>query len=340
MGEQRSTDPRALETERDAYARLLASSRQRSVFAEPWWLDAAAGSPQGWRPNVLRADDGAPRAAWPLAERDERAGRVAHGLAYTPFLGPQLPDRAPGVARVSADVALLEQLAELLSGHAHVEAACMPELDYWTPLSWHGFEQTTRTTWRIAAGLVPDAVRAGMRKGTRSTLKAAERDGLEVTDGTIADLLDACAATFARQDADGVPAQVVLERVAAAAIARGRGEVRAVRTAAGELSSAGLFVWDDRWTYNLANGRIGSGSLTGATGAPTALIWDAIQRAIARGGGFDFEGSMLRPVERFVRGFGGEPVPYSVVRRSSVAWTRVVARRRRIKQLARMVVPG
>lgn len=208
----------------------------------------------------------------------------------------------------------------------------MPELDYWTPLHWHGFSQSTRTTWRVPADVSLDDVRAGTRKGTRSTLAAAERDGLAVGTGSIEELLEACAATFASQEIAEVPARTVLERVARAAVERGRGEVRAVRTADGVLASAGLFVHDDRLTYNLANGRIAD---SGATGAPTALLFDAIGRALERGTGFDFEGSMLRPVERFVRGFGGTPVGYSVVRRSNAAWERAVARRRRIKRLLR-----
>ncbi len=321
-----------IEGERVAYEALLARSRQRSVFAESWWLDATTGSPDGWRPNLVRDANGDARAAWPLPTRAASVGPVATGAPYTPFLGPLLPDRGDGVAQVSADVDLLRELATSLDRYAHVEAACMPELDYWTPLSWHDFTQTTRTTWRIAAGTTPDAVRAGMRKGTRSTLNAAERDGLMVEAGTVDELLAACEATFAAQDIADVPARSVLERVARAAVERGRGEILAVRTAGGELASAGLFVWDDRFTWNLANGRIAS---SGATGAPTALLWHAIGRALERGTGFDFEGSMLEPVERFVRGFGGEPVAYSVVRRSSPAWARVVARKRRIKRLLR-----
>lgn len=319
-----------IEAERLAYERLLETSRQRSVFAESWWLDAVTASPDAWRPNLLRGTDGSVRAAWPMPVRTTSHGAVGTGAPYTPFLGPLLPDREPGVARVSADVELLEALAEQLDEFAHVEAACSPELDYWTPLSWHRFTQTTRTTWRIAAGGSIDDVRAGMRKGTRSALSAAERDGLVVSVGTVDDLLAACEATFAAQDVADVPARTVLERVARLAVERERGEILAVRTADGELASAGLFVWDDRWTWNLANGRIAD---VGATGAPTALLFAAIDHALARGTGFDFEGSMLRPVEKFVRGFGGEPVAYSVVRRSTPAWERTVARRRRVKRL-------
>jgi hypothetical protein len=323
-----------IESERVPYEALLERSRTRSVFAESWWLDAATGSPDGWTANLLRDANDDAVAAWPLAVRSTSHGRVGTGAAYTPWLGPQLPERDGTVAnRVSADVDLLERLAGSLQEWAHVEAACMPQLDYWTPLQWHGFEQTTRTTWRIDAGASLEQVRAGMRKGTRSTLSAAERDGLVVDAGTIDELLVACESTFAAQDLPGVPAREVLERIARAALQRDRGEIRAVRTAGGELASAGLLVWDDRLTYNLANGRVAE---SGATGAPTALLFDAIDRALERGTGFDFEGSMLRPVEKFVRGFGGRPLSYSVVRRSSPAWQRSVTRKRRLKRLLRV----
>lgn len=315
-------------SDRVDYAAFLATSRQRSLFAQPWWLDIVTGSEAGWRPNLLRAADGSVRAAWPLPTRSTGHGPVGHGAPYTPFVGPMLPAGDD----VSRDVELLELLATQLGDHAHIEAACMPELDYWTPLSWHGFTQTTRTTWRIDSGRSIEAVRSGMRKGTRGALRAAERDGLRVVDGDVEDLLAACAATFARQDVGAVPARATLDALAQAAITQGAGEIRAVRTQTGDLASAGLFVFDDRWTWNLANGRIDS---VDAVGAPTLLLDDAIERALVRGTGFDFEGSMLRPVERFVRSFGGRPIAYSVLQHSTPTWSRVVARKRRIKRLLR-----
>ncbi|MCB0880251.1 MAG: GNAT family N-acetyltransferase [Thermoleophilia bacterium] len=321
-----------IEAERVPYEQLLERSATRSVFAESWWLDAATGSPDAWTPNLLRGDDDQVLAAWPLAFRTTSHGRVGHGLPYTPWLGPQLPDSQPQIVRYNEWVKLLEQLAEQLAEWAHVESACMPELDYWTPLHWHGYAQTTRTTWRLPAGMSSDEVRAGLRRSPRRNLKVAAKEGLEVVPGTIDDLLAACEATYALQDIEGVPARGVLERVARAAIQRERGEVLAVRTAEGELASAGLCVWDDRLTYNLANGRIAS---VDASNAPTTLLFHAIERAMERGTGFDFEGSMLKPVESFFRSFGGSPHACSVVRRSSPAWERSVARKRRLKRLLR-----
>ncbi len=316
------------------YESLLARSRTRCVFAEPWWLDAAAGSRSAWTANLLFDDTGDALAAWPLPFRETKHGRVGHGVPYTPWLGPQLPDTDGAlVTRLNSDVQLLEQLADgPLADWAHVEAACMPELDYWVPLSWHGFEQTTRSTWRLPAGIASDDVLAGLRRSPRRNLKVATKEGLVVVPGTIEDLLAACEATYAIQSIDGIPAREALERVARAAIERDRGEILAVRTASGELASAGLCVWDDRLTYNLANGRIASAN---ASNAPTALLFTSIERALARGTGFDFEGSMLRPVEHFFRSFGGTPHPVSVVRRSTADWRRAVARKRRMKRLLR-----
>lgn len=320
------------DTDREAHDAVVAASPQGSIFAESWWLDLAAG-PTRWRPYVLRGGDGAPVASWPVIERVSRLGLVAVGAPYSPSLGPLLspPGDATSTRRWSQEVEGLEQLARLLAGHAHVEAACSPELRYWTPLSWHGYTQTTRTTWRLAAPLDAQAVRAGMRKGARNALTSATRAGLTCTPATVDELLVACEATFRRQDAR-LPNEGVLRRLATGALERGRGEVLAVRAAGGELVSAGLFVFDARWTWNLAQGRI---DVDGAGGAPTLLMITAIEHAAARGTGFDFEGSMLEPVERFVRGFGGEPSPYSVIRRSDAAHARAVAWKRRAKRVTR-----
>jgi hypothetical protein len=320
-----------IETERLAYESVLERSRQRSIFAESWWLDTTTGSPDAWRPNLLRDEDGTVLAAWPLPTRTTSHGLVGHGAPYTPWLGPLLSEREPDVERISDDVDLLESLATQLEQYAHVEAACMPEFDYWTPLAWHGYSQTTRTTWRIDAGPSEDEARAALRASTRKALSRAERQGVTVRDGTVEELLAAWASTFERQG-KAVPNGDVLERVARLSLERGRGQVLAATGADGELAAAGLFVWDDRLTYSLAHGWIPGPN---AAGAPTVLVFSALVAALGRGTGFDFEGSMLQPVEKFVRGFGGSPHAYSVVRRSSPAWERHVARKRRIKRLLR-----
>ena len=60
-------------------------------------------------------------------------------------------------------------------------------------------------------------------------------------------------------------------------------------------------VHDEAWTTYLV------AATDGTRGAAALVVAEGIRRAAARGTGFDFEGSMLRNVESFVRSFGGVP---------------------------------
>ena len=102
-----------------------------------------------------------------------------------------------------------------------------------------------------------------------------------------------------------------MRRVAAAVEAHNAGEILAARGDDGRIHSASLFVHDERTTWYLLGA---SDTELRASGSASLLMWEGIRRAGTRGNAFDFEGSMLRHLERFVRNFGGEPVPYSIVR--------------------------
>jgi hypothetical protein len=102
-----------------------------------------------------------------------------------------------------------------------------------------------------------------------------------------------------------------LRQVDPAAADRDARTILLARDADGRVHAGGYFVHDARTTYYLMGG---SNSDLRGSGAVPLLLWTAISQAAARGTAFDFEGSMLRHIELFVRAFGGNPTPYSVVR--------------------------
>ena len=77
--------------------------------------------------------------------------------------------------------------------------------------------------------------------------------------------------------------------------------------AEGKIHAAAYIVWDKHTTYYLMGG--GDPELRNS-GATSAVMWEAIRYASSINTSFDFEGSMIEPVERFVRGFGAKQVPY------------------------------
>ena len=300
----------------DDYDALVQRSPQGSVFALSWWLDAVAAD--AWEPHVVEAG-GEPAAAWPSAVHGSRWGRLLASPPLTPFLGPLLPPRV-GRSR-SREIKLLEGLVKAAGGAAHIEARCSPGFDYWTPLSWHGFTQTTRYTWRLDELRDTEAVFRAMRENVRRHVRNARKRGVTIETAGLSDFLGVHAATVGRKGLGEVAAvsRQALARVEAAASAREARTILVARGEDGHVHAGGYFVHDWRYVYYLMGG---SDPEHRSSGASSLLLWSAIGQAAERGLGFDFEGSMLRPVEEFFRAFAGVPAPYSVVRRTTSAGLR------------------
>jgi hypothetical protein len=288
-------------------------SPQGSAFATSWWLEAAA--PGRWRPNTVERQ-GVVVAAWPTVVRRSRWGDIHTGAALTPYLGPILSGGESLHRRRSREAEQLEDLLAQLGRFAHVEARCNPAFDYWTPLHWHQFSQTTHYTWRLSDVSDTEAVFARLRENLRREVRKARKQGVVVEDGTLADYLRLHERGAERQDRldEARSNRGAIERLEAAASGHGAGELLIARDGGGRLHSGGFYVHDARWTYYLLGA---SDPELRTSGAASLVMWTAIERAAARGTGFDFEGSMLRPVERFMRAWGGEPAPYSIVRKTA-----------------------
>jgi hypothetical protein len=300
---------------REAYDAFVELSPQGSVFCSSWWLDAVAGG--AWRPNVLEDAEGI-AAAWPTVVRKTPFGNLHAGAPLTPFLGPLFsPDQGKSeTRRRSTEIKRLQSLLGLIEPAAHIEARCNPAFDYWTPLSWHGFKQSTRYTWRLPDLGDLDAVLGGLHENTRYEIRKARKRGVTVEIGPLEEFEAVHAATAAR---GGLSEYVrrnreALRRIEAAAARRQARTILLARDGDGGVHAGGYFVHDARYVYYLAGG---SDPAHRTDGSPTLLLWRAIELAAERGVGFDFEGSMVRGVERFFRSFGGVPAPYSVVRKTA-----------------------
>lgn len=304
------------------YDAFVAASPQGTVFCNSWWLDATAG-PGQWRHADVRDADERLVATWPVVVRGTRAGDVLTGAPLTPYLGPLL-SAGDGRQRRSREVDQLERLAAALRPYAHIDARCSPALDYWAPLAWQGFSQTSHYTWRIEDVRDEEATFARLRDSARRQVAKAQRLGLSAGPGSADDLVALLRKTFDRQgDAGHGPSEALVRRLADAVAAHGAGEILVAQDPDGRAHSASLFVHDARSTWYLLGG---SDTELRASGSASLLMWEGIRSAGARGTAFDFEGSMLRHVERFVRTFGGEPVPYSILRHTpSTTWRARVA---------------
>jgi hypothetical protein len=300
-----------------------------SLFQQPWWLDAVA--PGAWRAaEVRRGDELLARMPYVIGRR--------HGLstltmpALTPVLGPWVrASDAKYSNRLSEQHELLEELLLQLPPVDLFRHGFAPEVENWLPFYWHGCEATPAYTFRIESLEDPDQVWAGFRESVRREIRKAQKVVTVRDDLPIERFYELQQSTFARQ---GLPVPFGLDylrRIDEAAVRRGARRMLFAEDASGRTHAAVYVVWDARVAYYLLGG--GDPELR-TSGAHSLLMWEAIRFASGVSRCFDFEGSMLRHVERFVRGFGGRMVPYYVVSRMS-ARMRLIAEARRLASAVR-----
>jgi hypothetical protein len=93
---------------------------------------------------------------------------------------------------------------------------------------------------------------------------------------------------------------------------------------ADRLHAVAYGVWDEQGAYYLLGG--GDPELRNS-GATSLLLWELILRAREVTDVFDFEGSMIEPLERFFRSFGARQTPYLYVSRESARGSAALALR-------------
>jgi len=154
-------------------------------------------------------------------------------------------------------------------------------------------------------GALWDGIEAKVRTDVR---KATDRFHLNVRDDLEwKEFFDMTRKTFGRQKMDVPYSDDIVERVDKACKERGCRKIWIAEDSEGRRHAGAYIVWDENSAYCLIGG--GAPELRNS-GATSLVIWTAIKHAATVTQKFNFEGSMIEPVERFFRGFGAWQIPY------------------------------
>ncbi|MDO9384674.1 MAG: GNAT family N-acetyltransferase [Hyphomicrobiaceae bacterium] len=310
-------------TTRDRYRELCADRLDVPLFQQAWWLDATCGV-EGW--NVaLSLRDGRIVGALPFADTRRFGLRVLTQPALTQFLGPWIaPTTAKTAERLGREKDILEELIAQLPPYAHYSQAWNTSMTNWLAFHWAGFNQTTRYTYVIDNLCDEATVWSRFQSKVRGDVRKA---GLRFSVRLRAEpTLDAFVAvnnkTFERQGICVPYSRGYLARLDEVCASRGQRKIFLAEDADGRVHAGAYIVWDSDRAYYLAGG--GDPDLRNS-GATSYCLWEAIRFAATVSRTFDFEGSMMEPVERFFRGFGAEQVPYFHLTRTPSPLLRVRA---------------
>lgn len=299
-----------------------------SFFQEPWWLDAVA--PGAW--DAVDVDQGGRTVArLPFVIKRKFGLRVLTQPQLTQTLGPWMSNNGlNNTKRLSREKDLYSKLINALPKHDMFVQNFHPSITNWLPFYWHGFEQTTRYTYELDLANSTDELLSSCSKSTRASIRqSAANVHVEVSDDLEA-FLDVNEKTFQRQGMTLPYERDYVHRIDQALGPRGKRLILLARSADSGLVEAGAYIAGDaRRMYLMMSG---SDPDRRTAGSGELLSWTAISEAKKMGASvFDFEGSMIEPVESFYRGFGPVQTPYMTVSKTPplVQIARQVARFRR-----------
>lgn len=299
---------RASVSSKDEYRTFCATEATLPLFARDWWLDAAVG-PDGWNVALVRKH-GQIVAAMPYVLRRRYRLTIVTQPPLTPMLGPWLREyRGKPATQITNEKEYMQALIDQLPPFDHFSQTWHPGVTNWQPFFWNGFQQSTYYT-SVLHDLSDTAKLwdAFENKVRRSITKASGEQDLQVRDDLpLEDLLALNRKTFARQGMDPPYSDAFVQRLDAACAERGCRKFFIAVDPHGVQHAGYYIVWDDDSAYGLISC---ADPAHRAGGGNSLCIWAAIQHAARVTRQYNFEGSMIEPLERFFRGFGGSQVPY------------------------------
>jgi hypothetical protein len=299
---------------------FVRQSPQGTLFHTTLWLKAA-GVPFQLL-GCFRGSD--LRGGFALNVLGNRVAGMPVG-ALTPYLGV-LYSRPEGkyVTEISNNKEIGVAIATFLKDKfKRINISFPPEVVDLMPFRWQGFTSRVGYTYRLPLHDLR-SVLDNMDAVRRRNITSAEKAGVQIEVGAnLEQILRLHEKTFERQRLEPTYSQAVknIERALSSA-SRCSGFL--ARSKGGDTLGGVWIVWDERRAYYLLGGYDHTAK---SNNAVALAMWRAIQFAALdlKLIEFDFEGSIIPPVERFFRKFGGTLTPvYSVQYRRPTALVKCI----------------
>lgn len=250
---------------------------------------------------------GALRGGFCVWEQRKLGLRILRNPPFTPHIGPFFEYRASNAAaRTNEERDVMEAMAAWLESQraAVISLGLALNAKDCLPFYWCGFKVVPHWTYLIGVAGEPETLLAAMSADRRNEIRKAERDGVCVESvGDTKALRSLVHDTFARKK-KSFPDRVV--DTLFAEFSPGRNSFCLVSCNEGAPVASVYVVHDEHAAYYLMGGYADGAH----HGAGALAMWHAILKAKELGlQVFDFEGSVIPPIERYFRGFGGTLTP-------------------------------
>lgn len=316
------------------YIEFCKTEKAIPIFSKPFWLDAVCGE-DGW--DVILAEKGGKVfASMPYVNPSTR-----YSLTYstmpklTQTLGTYIsyPKGQKYVKKLAFEKEIINSLIEGIPFFDYF----LQNFDYnyknWLPFYWNKYQQTTRYTYILNDLTDYEKIYNSFQSNIKTDIKKAQKVLKLNLNEELKIIYDTVEKTFIRQDKK-IPFDFsYLKNIDEALLKNANRLSLSAIDETGNIHAVIYVIYDENEAYYLLGG--GDPKYRNS-GAHSFLINEALKLLINKTKIFNFEGSMIEPVERFFRAFGAIQTPYFQITKLS--------RKARIlyglKNLARDLIKG
>ena len=280
----------------------MEESPQGSLFAKTFYLDAVGAA---YKIGVLEKGSTL-QGGIVLAKNEINAYSNPMFVKYLGVLLRSVDGNY--VHRLSKGKEIVEKLVENVSSFKSFDYTFHPSFENWLPFYWIGYRQETRYTYRINNLSDMQEVEKNTQPRIRNDIRKAVRNEIQITnDISLEEFYHVCGLTYRRQGGPPPYSFQFLRKLHTELNSRGAIKLFAAKDKDGHCHAVSGIVCDKNVCYLIFNG---VDPKVPNCGANTLLIIKTIEYASKIVEIFDFEGSMIKPIERFYRAFGGILTPY------------------------------
>lgn len=294
--------------EKELYSKVC-SKTYVPIFSQPWWLDAVCGA-DNWGVHVLEKS-GQILGAMPYYVENRNGFEIitkAHHTQNNGIIMCYLPNMK--------NVAMLERQEEVINEMCdYIESLGVDKYEQqyhysftnYLPFMWRGYKEMVRYTYVIEDTSDMDKVVADFKYIVRNEIKKAEKI-VKIKEGMdIEKFFEINKKSYDRQGIEVPFSLKLLKRIESACIEHDCRKILYAEDEDGNIHSVAYLVWDEEALYFLING---SDTEYRYSQSNSLLIRESIKVAHDLGKKFDFEGSVLKPVEHIFHSFGATQKMY------------------------------
>jgi hypothetical protein len=279
------------------------------IFSQSWWMDVVCGE-TNWDVYIVE-NGGKVIAAMPYYFKDNEGLKVIAKAKLTQNNGIiiKYPENQKYCSKLDYEDKIINEICDFIEAQPlkRYEQQFHYSFDNWLPFFWRKFEAIIRYTYLIEDTSDLNIIQNAFSSNARNMLKKAMKEVYITEDINLEEFYLVNKKTFLKQELTIPFGFDLVEGLYEACKAHDCCKIIAAKDKDNNTHSVALLVWDEASVYFLVNG---TDPEFKDSQANTLVIYEGIKTASALGKKFDFEGSVIKSVEKAFRQFGGKRKPY------------------------------